>query len=279
MFHCIPQINKTILGINNSRDREIFGGTLTERRSPPTSEMNWKVSEVERSRDSVSCNQSCRNVSFCVNHSNIVEGNRNETVGWGTGDTQFVPQCGMLKFVPVLWHQGNIKTIHTVSYAGILSRTASKRKRVLLTLQVFKWEQKDYEEKPSELEVKYVRASHANEHCVANTKESVHLPVWRRMGAHDFCQQEDGSFSTQKPATVEWFSVLIFHTRGENSAWRGPRVGHIQTVDLHKGEVVFDGYGTFQLQLWIHTCASLTCCLQGSILSGDSDWEWYERDC
>lgn len=62
-----------------------FGGTLTEKCCPPTSEMNWKVTEVERYRNSVPHNQSCRNFSFCVNHMSIVWRNRKETSGWWTG--------------------------------------------------------------------------------------------------------------------------------------------------------------------------------------------------
>lgn len=58
--------------INNSRQREMFGGTLIEKYILPGSEMNWKFTEVERCKESVSENQTGRKLSFCVYHIDIV---------------------------------------------------------------------------------------------------------------------------------------------------------------------------------------------------------------
>jgi len=82
-FH-VPPIKNTIMEINNSRQREMFGGTLIEKCILPGSEMNWKFTEVERYRASVPENQSGRKLSFCANHINTVWRKIKETGGWWT---------------------------------------------------------------------------------------------------------------------------------------------------------------------------------------------------
>lgn len=67
--------------INNSRQREMFGGTLIEKCILPGSEMNWKFTEVERYRASVPENQSGRKLSFFANHINTVWRKIKETSG------------------------------------------------------------------------------------------------------------------------------------------------------------------------------------------------------
>lgn len=47
---CGPPTNNAIMEINNSREREKFGGTLTKKYILPKSEMNWKLKKVERYR-------------------------------------------------------------------------------------------------------------------------------------------------------------------------------------------------------------------------------------